>query len=87
MRAEAKKPVALGKGSVKFNGMATRQQWGRAGLKPEGNIDDEGNILSNATIDITKKQKALAHIPRKDAGHVKLSKMTKRDKNGIIGYN
>ena len=87
MRAESKKPVALGKGSVKFNGMSTRTQFGKAGHKPEGKIDDKGNILSNATVDITKRQKALSHIPRADAGHLKLNKMTKRDKNGIIGHN
>ena len=54
MKEESKKPVALGKGSVKFNGMSTRKQFGRAGLKPEGNIDDDGLAIdSHADIDFT----------------------------------
>ena len=39
MIKDANKPVELGKGSVKFNEMATRKQLGKAGYKPDLKAD------------------------------------------------
>ena len=78
--------MALGKGSVKFDGMATREAFGKAGHLPDAKEDHDG-LTSAATVDVHKRQKSLGHIARPDRGHLRLQKMSKRNPSAIIGKN
>ena len=78
--------MALGKGSVNFDGMATREAFGKAGHLPDAKEDHDG-LTSAATVDVHKRQKSLGHIARPDRGHLRLQKMSKRNPSAIIGKN
>ena len=60
--------------------------FGKAGHHPEEEKKHDG-LTTEATIDISKRQKSLGHVSRQDKGLLSLQKMIKRDPAAITGRN